>query len=493
MENVKDLFIIGGGINGVGIAADAAGRGLSVTLCEKNDLASGTSSASTKLIHGGLRYLEFFDFSLVREALREREILMRKAPYLIFPLKFILPHEKHLRPAWMIRLGLFLYDHLAKRHRILGSKTLTLQNQILKNKFSKAFSYYDCFTDDARLVITNAIAAREKGAEILTYSEFIKATFEKDMWRIIIKDFSSDEQIYYAKVLINAAGPYVEQVNQHIAHSPEFHTVLDKGSHIVIPKLYSEKMAFILQNEDQRIVFTIPYQEDFTLIGTTDKRVKHPEKTHISSDEIQYLCDTINHYFQKSISPEDIIWSYTGVRCLQQEKTKAAKITRGYQLLLTQNNSAPLLTVIGGKLTTFRKLAEDALAKLKIFFPHMGSPWTEEASLPGGNMKNFNEFLNNFKNEFSWLPANLALRYAKNYGTRAKILLQGARSIHDLGENFGADLFAKEIDYLIQDEWAKTAEDILWRRTKLGLYKENIHLEKLSQHLRFVMPATLPS
>ncbi len=484
MESVslhKDIFIIGGGINGTGIAADAAGRGLSVTLCEKDDLASGTSSCSTKLIHGGLRYLEHYEFNLVRKALREREILMQKAPHLIQPLEFVLPHESHLRPAWLIRLGLFLYDHLAKRKLIPVSKSLDLKKDprglALKNHFVTGFSYYDCFTDDARLVIENALFAKEKKAEISTRTEFLSAKREKSAWKIHLRNARTGGEFFcYAKALINTAGPWVQNINQHITDNKNlFTTELVKGSHIVIPKLYTGNFAYILQNTDKRIVFAIPYQDDFTLIGTTDVLIETMQQSVISEEEKHYLCDTINQYFKKSISPQDIVWSYSGVRCLQDQRLEdPAAVTRDYKFLLqTENNSLPLLTVIGGKITTFRSLAEEALNKLREFFPQMGAALTAEISLPGGNFINhdFAAFVKKLKQDFTFLPAELAERYAKNYGTRAYLFLTGTQTLNDLGEDVGAGLYRKEIDYLIQHEWAETAEDILWRRTKLGLKK----------------------
>lgn len=489
MQNVKDLFIIGGGINGTGIASDAAGRGLSVTLAEKNDLASGTSSHSTKLIHGGLRYLEFYEFHLVREALREREILMRKAPNLITPLKFIFPHEKHLRPAWMIRLGLFLYDHLAVRHLIPGSASLTLDGHLLKNEFKRAFSYYDCATDDARLVVLNAISAQENQAEILTHTEFVEAKRENDLWKItLLNKVTNETIIYQAKALLNAAGPWIEDVNKKIANTnTNFKTQLVKGSHIVIPKLYEEDFAFILQNADNRVVFTIPYQNDFTLIGTTDILVTDPDHIEIDANEKNYLCDTVNHYFKKSIQPTDIVWSYSGVRCLQQQnKENPSATTRDYKLLLdSTDDKTPLLTIIGGKITTFRILAEDVLKKLTPFFKTMGPSWTQQKPLPGGNFINqdFKLFYSQFRKDYPWLPETLAKRYAKNYGSRVNLFLQNTQTLTDLGENFGAGLYEKEVAYLMQHEWARTVEDILWRRTKLGLHLKEINREKLEQKI----------
>ncbi len=482
MPSIQDIVIIGGGINGAGIAADAAGRGLSVTLCERDDLASGTSSCSTKLIHGGLRYLENFEFSLVRKALREREILMQRAPHLIQPLEFVLPHEKHLRSAFLIRCGLFLYDHLTSRTLIPGSKSIDLSKDIrgeaLQLKFYKGFSYYDCFTDDSRLVIANALSAKEHGATILTRTEFISAQRENSYWKILVKNTLTQGEYYlYAKALVNVAGPWVKHVNQSIKTSTNISIELVKGSHLIIPKLYEGNFAYILQNKDKRIIFTIPYQNQFTLIGTTDILLKDINHSHISEEEINYLCNSVNHYFKKSINVNDIVWSYSGVRCLQSQPTEnPSDVTRDYKFLLeSENNTQPLLTVIGGKLTTFRTLAEDALTQLQPFFPSMKPAWTASAPLPGGDFKNhdFNLFYQQLKKEYAWLPEQLLYRYAKNYGTRVYLLLDKTHHLQDLGENLGADLYQKEVDYLKHEEWAQTREDILWRRTKLGLVMQN--------------------
>jgi len=484
--DIKDIFIIGGGINGVGIAADAAGRGLSVSLCEKNDLAYATSSASTKLIHGGLRYLESYEFNLVRKALLEREILMRKAPNLVKPLKFLLPYEKHLRSPWLIRLGLFLYDHLAPRKKIPRSKKIKFKKEILKEKFKKGFSYYDCFTDDARLVVLNAISAKENGAEILTQTEFVSAERVNSQWKITVKN-DDKEQIYFSKVLINASGPWVYDVNNRITNGSSFSVQLVKGSHIVVPKLYEGDFAYILQNQDKRIVFAIPYQNDFTLIGTTDILVSYAELLPIAEHEINYLCNTINQYFRKNISKDTIVWTYSGIRCLQnQDADKPSSITREYSILLdVEDHATPLISVIGGKLTTFRRLAQDVLAKLKPFFPKMPGDWTADSPLPGCDFHNndFDSFLNQLRSEYHWLPENILIRYATNYGTRCKLFLNNTAQLSDLGEHFGAGLYQKEIDYLIEHEWAKNIDDIIWRRTKLGLFLTAEEKEKLLKTL----------
>ncbi len=480
MENNADIFIIGGGINGTAIAADAAGRGLSVSLCEKNDLASGTSSACSKLIHGGLRYLEFYEFGLVHSALKEREILLARASHLISPLEFILPHQKHLRPAWLIRLGLLFYNHLAKRRYLPGSKTLSLQKDNRGNALLPAlkigFSYFDCFVDDARLVIANALSARNNGAEILTNTTFLSARREGTAWKIELQDTASKNIFYrYAKTLINVGGPWVKEIHTKIATTDlKFEIELDKGSHIIVPKMYEGNFAYILQNTDKRIIFTIPFLEQYTLIGTTDSAFnENLDAVKITTAEKDYLCNVINHYFKKPLKKENIIGSYSGVRCLQEshKKNKAA-ITRDYKLLIENKNNLPLLTVIGGKLTTHRVLAEQTLEKLKTYFPQMGDEWTASQPLPGGDFteNDFAAFLKRFKQKFAWLPEDIVTRYAKSYGTRVYLLLDRVNNLSDLGNHFSNGLYQKEVEYLIQYEWARTADDILWRRTKLGLF-----------------------
>ncbi len=491
MENESDIFIIGGGINGAAIAADAAGRGLSVSLCEKNDLASGTSSACSKLIHGGLRYLELYEFGLVRSALKEREILLARAPHLISPLEFILPHEKHLRPTWLIRIGLFLYDHLAKRHYLPRSKSLNLQKNsrgdALLPAFKTGFSYYDCFVDDSRLVIANALSAKNNGAEILTHTAFLSAKRDGSIWKIELQDAVSKNIFYrYAKTLINVGGPWVKEVQDNILTTDlTFEVELDKGSHMVVPKLYEGNFAYILQNSDNRIVFTIPFLEKFTLIGTTDIAFsENLDAVKITSIEQEYLLNVISQYFKKPLGKESIVWSYSGVRCLQASGEHNLKnITRDYKLLIENKNKLPLLTVIGGKLTTHRVLAEQVLEKLKPYYPRMSGDWTAHQPLPGGDFVNHDltAFLKQFKKEYAWLPEDVVTRYAKSYGTRASLLLGQARQISDLGEYFGCGLYQKEVDYLMQHEWARTADDILWRRTKLGLFLSIEEAEKLNK------------
>jgi glycerol-3-phosphate dehydrogenase len=474
---VSDIFIIGGGINGVGIAADAASRGLSVTLCEKGDLGSATSSASSKLIHGGIRYLENYEFGLVRHALQEREILFRNNPNIISALEFILPHTKHLRPVWMIRIGMLLYDHLASHPLLPNSKKINLTTDVrgeaLLPLFKTGFSYYDCMTDDSRLVILNAIAAKEKGATILTHTTFLSAVFEKDQWKIELKNNNNEESFsVFAKTLVNVSGPWVAEVQKKISPSVlSFKVELDKGSHIVVPKLYEGNFAYILQNSDKRVVFAIPYQDDFTLIGTTDiPYFGEVSQVSISPEEQQYLCTIINNYFEKPIALKDIVWSYAGVRCLRAENKKASDISRGYELHF--HAETRMLTVIGGKLTSFRVLADEALEKLRALYPQLPACNTAHESLPGCDFAptTFADFRDNLLTSYPWLPEKTALRYAKNYGTRTKLILNHTQSLADLGQDFGAGLYQKEIEYLLKYEWAKSAEDILWRRSKLGLH-----------------------
>ncbi|HSW93688.1 MAG TPA: glycerol-3-phosphate dehydrogenase [Gammaproteobacteria bacterium] len=478
IENT-DVFIIGGGINGAAMAYDAAGRGLSVVLCEKNDLASATSSASTKLIHGGLRYLEFYEWGLVRKALHEREILMKKAPYLVTPLQFILPCGKQSRPAWLMRMGLFLYDHLTRKNTLPRSQAVRLAENAfgepLQKQFVRGFSYYDCMTDDARLTLVTALAANEKGAAILTRHEFISAQPESNRWKIIVKNTLTGETRHFSsKALINVSGPFLQDVQQKINPEKSIACKRVKGSHIIVPTLFSGDFAYILQHTDERIIFAIPYQNHFTLIGTTDIAFDdNPDNgVNITIEEKNYLCNIINHYFKKSITLADIVSSYSGVRCLQDEPSKKlSRIGRGYHIQLGTENQPPLLTLIGGKLTTHRIVAEEAIDLLKPFFSGMKPAFTAFSPLPGGDFsgETVEQFLVAFKKQFSWLPEETCRRYVQNYGTRANLILKNAKNIADLGEDFTNGFYEKELMYLVQHEWAKSLDDILWRRTKLGL------------------------
>lgn len=481
-----DVLIIGGGINGAGIARDLAGRGLSVVLCEKDDLASATSSASTKLIHGGLRYLEYYEFRLVREALIEREVLLRSAPHIIRPLTFVLPHQAEQRPAWLIRLGLFLYDYLGgfKGRRLLaGSRGVNLKagqmGRPLMAGYRKGFTYSDCWVDDSRLVALNALAAHEKGAVILTQVECTAARPRKDGkpgWEATLKNHNQGNHYKVrAALVVNAAGPWVERVAGMAAPGVTRHRLrLVKGSHIIVPQVYVGDHAYILQNPDRRIVFAIPYEGKYTLVGTTDVDFKgDPGEVHADAAEVEYLCKSVNRYFSKKIKPEHVLWTYSGVRPLLDDGgDKASAVTRDYVLELDMVDGAPLLSVFGGKITTFRRLAEQASDRIVATLGRGTGAWTREASLPGGDMPTFifETFFKTFRKEFNWIPEDLMRRYARAYGTRTRVFLRGCRRMADLGRHFGDDVYEVEIRYLVAHEWALTAEDVLWRRSKLGLH-----------------------
>ena len=444
-----DLLIVGGGVNGAGIARDAAGRGLSVLLVEQEDLASHTSSASTKLIHGGLRYLEYYEFRLVREALIERERLLGMAPHIIWPLAFVLPQMNSPRPAWLVRLGLFLYDHLGGRKKLPATRTVNLQTSPLGNGMKPgaktAFVYSDCWVEDSRLVVLNARDAAERGAMIETRTKLLSAQREGALWQAEIAGDGGTRTVM-ARGLVNAAGPWVEDVLQRAASASQDRGVrLIKGSHIVVPKLYEGDHAFLLQNPDRRVVFAIPYEHDYTLIGTTDEPwTGLPGKAHISPEETDYLCETVRRYFAREIHPKDVVWSYAGIRPLYDDHAASASaVTRDYVLDLDGGDGkAPLLSVFGGKITTYRKLAEHALEKLKPFFPAMKPAWTATAPLPGGDMPeaDFERFLAELRKAHPWLPQELAHHYARLYGTRSKDVINGARDLPGLGQHFGADI-----------------------------------------------------
>ncbi|MDG9783016.1 glycerol-3-phosphate dehydrogenase [Metapseudomonas otitidis] len=489
ISEVYDLAVIGGGINGVGIAADAAGRGLSVFLCERDDLAQHTSSASSKLIHGGLRYLEHYEFRLVREALAEREVLLAKAPHIVRPMRFVLPHRPHLRPAWMIRAGLFLYDHLGKRERLPGSRGLRFGvGSPLQAGISRGFEYSDCWVDDARLVVLNAMSAREHGAHIHSRTRCISARRSKGLWHIHLERADGTLLSIRSRALVNAAGPWVARLlKDDLKQKSPYGIRLIQGSHIVVPQLYEGEHAYILQNEDRRIVFAIPYLGRFTLIGTTDREYQgDPAKVAITEEETRYLLDVVNQHFKKQISADDILRTYSGVRPLcDDESDDPSAVTRDYTLALDAHpGEAPLLSVFGGKLTTYRKLAESALAQLAPFFPTMGGSWTATATLPGGESMDSQEALAEALCErYGWLPNSLARRWAGTYGSRVWKLLEGVANLTDLGEHLGGGLYTHEVDYLCREEWAQDAEDILWRRTKQGLFMTPGQQERLAQYL----------
>ncbi len=475
-----DLAIVGGGINGVGIARDAAGRGLSTLLVERDDLGSHTSSASTKLIHGGLRYLEYYEFGLVAEALAEREVLLRAAPHIIAPLQFVLPHEPHLRPAWMIRVGLFFYDHLGGRKTLPSSFGVHLRGSKwgagLKDDFDRGFVYADARVDDARLVVLNAIAARELGAQIRTRTRLVNARRDKEFWRLTLADRRGATREERARGIVNAAGPWVKQVLDEMDAAPIHAEVRHvKGSHIVVPRVHDGEHAYILQNSDHRIVFIIPYEGSFSLIGTTDIPVHDFEAPAIAADEIEYLCGIANAYLARSIAPADVVWAYSGVRPLYDDgSADPSAVTRDYVLKLDadRDGRTPLLSIFGGKITTYRRLAETALAELARFFPAMKGAWTRSKPLPGGDLprRRLSAFARDLATRYPALPPELRDALLHRHGTRAPRILGAAQAASDLGTHFGHTLYAAEVDYLVAHEWARNAEDVLWRRTKCGLH-----------------------
>jgi glycerol-3-phosphate dehydrogenase len=475
--------VVGGGINGAGIARDAAGRGLSVLLCEKDDLASHTSSASTKLIHGGLRYLEYYEFGLVRKALQEREVLLRAAPHIISPLRFVMPHVAHLRPAWLIRLGLFLYDNLSSRTILFGSRSINFKSHVsgrpLQDSFTKGFVYSDAWVDDARLVALNALDASELGATVLTRTRLVSARRENDGWRVSMQNEKQEIISLFARSIVNATGPWVssflaQQVQPAVAKA--HHAIrLVQGSHIITKKLFDHHYAYLFQNPDHRIIFAIPYMDQYTLIGTTDLEFhQDPDHVQISEKETSYLCDSINSYFKQKITPEDVVWSYSGVRPLVGDEAadNPSAVTRDYHLdIETEHGKAPLLSVFGGKITTFRRLAEEAVDLLNPLLGTDKPAWTASATLPGGDLPqgDFDSFLIDFQTRHPWLLSGLASRYAHQYGDRVSVLLNDINSMAELGQELSPGLYEREARYLMKYEWAQEAADILWRRTKLGL------------------------
>jgi D-erythritol 1-phosphate dehydrogenase len=482
--SVVDILVVGGGVNGAGIARDAAGRGLSVLLCEKDDLAEGTSSRSGKLVHGGLRYLEYYEFRLVREALIEREVLLRAAPHIIWPMRFVLPHSPEQRPAWLVRLGLLLYDHLGGRERLPATRILDLRQAPeggpLREGFRKAFEYSDCWVDDARLVVLNALDAQRLGARILTRTAMMGARRQNGLWQVEIEDRrSGTRRRVEARCLVNAAGPWVEHVLEEVegAHSRR-HIRLVKGSHLVTRKFWDGPQAYLLQNTDKRVIFVNPYEDDLALIGTTDIAVEgEPEEATIDEREIAYLLDIVARYFKTPPTRADIRHKFSGVRPLYDDSAEnPSAVTRDYIFDIDpkqpQAAQPPLLSVFGGKITTYRKLAEHALEKLRPFFPAMKPAWTADKALPGGDMPgaDFEDWHAAFRRAWPWLPEDLARHYGRLYGTRAAALLGDAAGMAGLGRHFGALLYEREIGFLMAEEWAETAEDLLERRTKHGLH-----------------------
>lgn len=484
-----DLAVIGGGINGVGIAADAAGRGLSVFLCEKDDLARHTSSASSKLIHGGLRYLEHYEFRLVREALAEREVLLAKAPHIVKPMRFVLPHRPHLRPAWMIRAGLFLYDNLGKRKRLGASRSLRFgPGYPLKPAITRGFEYADCAVDDARLVVVNAMSARENGAHIHTRTRCLRAERVDGLWQVELEHADGSRQNIRARALVNAAGPWVASfIRDDLKLDAPYGIRLIQGSHLIVPRMYEGEHAYILQNEDQRIVFCIPYLDRFTLVGTTDREYSgDPAKVAITEQETDYMLKVVNDHFNQQLSRADILNTYSGVRPLcNDESDNPSAVTRDYTLALSAAaGEAPLLSVFGGKLTTYRKLAESAMAELKPYFTQMRGSWTADAPLPGGeDMTTAQALVDKLLARHSWLPVDIAKRWSVTYGNRVWRLLEGVEGPEDLGQAMGGGLFTREVDYLRAEEWAVDADDILWRRTKLGLFTNAAEQQALADYL----------
>ncbi len=485
---LHDLAVVGGGVNGCGIARDAVGRGASVVLFEQGDLAGATSSASTKLIHGGLRYLEHYEFRLVREALMEREVLWALAPHLVQPLRFVLPHHQGLRPRWMLRIGLFLYDHLGGRHQLPLTKSLDLRRDPagapLDLRFTKAFEYSDCRVDDARLVALNALDAAERGAAIHVRTKVTAVERLADHWRITATTDAGESFVTRARSLVNAAGPWVDKLTGLTGLKAPAGIRLVRGSHIVVRKLFDHDRAYIFQNGDGRIIFAIPYQDDFTLIGTTDAdHHGDPGQVTATDEEVAYLCEAVSEYLAKPVTPAEVVWRYAGVRPLLDDgASDAQEATRDYVLSLdAPHGAAPGLSVFGGKITTYRKLAAAALDEIG---PHMGvslSPaWTHASTLPGGDLPSGLEaFIAGLSSRYPALDPATLRRMAKAYGSRIDRVLDG-----DLGQHFGAGLYEAEVRYLMAVEWARTVDDVLWRRSKLGLRLDDAQVAALDQFMR---------
>jgi glycerol-3-phosphate dehydrogenase len=488
-----DLFVIGGGINGCGIARDAAGRGLKVFLAEQGDLASGTSSASTKLIHGGLRYLEHYEFRLVREALIEREVLLRSAPHIIWPLRFVLPHHKGLRPRPLIRLGLFLYDHLGGRKILPPTRSVDLRTDVtgepLREEYLHGYEYSDCWVEDARLVVLSAMDAKARGAEIRTQTKCTGAARVSGGWELTLSAEGKKDETVRARMLINAAGPWVGDVLSNVVRQNEADKVrMVKGSHIVVDRLYAHDRCYIFQNADGRICFAIPYEQNFTLIGTTDEDHEgDPSHPHITEGEIEYLLSATSEYFKKPVTRSQVRWTYSGIRPLYDDgASKAQEATRDYVLKLEgASGEAPMLSVFGGKITTFRRLAESVMEKIGPFFPSMGRPWTAAAQLPGGDFPHgdVDRRIAELQRKYSFLKPQNVARIFRAYGTNAEKMFGGARFAKDMGQFFGP-LSEREINYLKSEEWVHGADDILWRRSKLGLHLTAQEQADLRSHMK---------
>jgi len=473
-----EVIIVGGGINGCGIARDLAGRGVRVCLLERGDLAGATSSASTKLIHGGLRYLEHFEFRLVREALAEREVMLRIAPHIVWPLRFVLPHRPEMRPRWMIRAGLFLYDRLARRVSLPGHEALDCRTHPhgapLLPGITRAFAYSDCWVEDSRLVVLNARDAARRGATVLPRTALVAATAEAEGWTVIAEEAGGARRTLKARALVNAAGPWVAEALGRAGRTPRGRLRLVKGSHIVVPALHDGPQAYLLQNDDRRVVFVIPFEERFSLIGTTDVPFEGDARAaSASAEEVAYLCAAVARQFRRPPRPEDVVWTFSGVRPLQDDgAAEAASVTRDYALEMDRSGP-PLLTVLGGKITTYRRLAEDAVALLAPALGRpAGTPWTAAAALPGGDPGpgGMAAFAAEARRRHPWLPPAMLARLLRTHGTELDAVLGGATCLADLGADLGAGLTERELDWLVREEWAASAEDVLWRRTKLGLH-----------------------
>ena len=495
-----DLLVIGGGINGCGIAADAAGRGLRVLLAERDDLASGTSSASSKLVHGGLRYLEHYDFQLVRDSLIEREVLLAIAPHIVWPLRFVLPHGPGSRPAWLIRAGLLLYDLLARRRVIPRSRSIDLgtdpAGRPLREGLSRGFAYWDCCVDDARLVVLNARAAADRGAEILTRFPVVGIEPDGHFWRVRIAG-PDGERAVLARTLVNAAGPWVNRVASlfaapRITSHPPLRLV--KGSHIVVPRVAGADDAYLLQNPDGRIVFALPFEGRFTLIGTTDVAFTgDPAMVAIDAAEEAYLLDVASRWFRQPITAGDIVWRYAGVRPLYDDASAdPSAVTRDYRLELSAGGTTPpLLTIMGGKITTYRRLAEEAMDRLAPHLARCGPAWTAGAPLPGGDIPgaDFKAFLARLLAAYPGIAPDRVERLARRHGSLITTVLGDARTMADLGENLGGGLTAREVAYFRDHEWARTAEDVLWRRTKVGLHLAPDARERTARAIERILAA----
>ncbi|MFT4888066.1 MAG: glycerol-3-phosphate dehydrogenase [Pseudohongiellaceae bacterium] len=493
-NSIHDVLVIGGGINGAGIAADAAGRGLNVVLCEKSDLAGGTSAWSTKLIHGGLRYLEFYEFGLVRKALQEREVLTKAAKHIIRPMPFQIPLLTNFRHPLLVRAGLFLYDNLARRQIFKGSRTVRYDNDgVLNGSIEKGFEYWDAQVDDSRLVVSNALQAKAKGASIFTRAECIALRSDEQSWIATFYNSMTDSQSEIrAKTIVNASGPWVSSLlNKLIPEKPANELRLVKGSHIVVPKIYEGDAAYMLQHQDGRVVFVIPYEGKYSLIGTTEEDFTGDlDKPEISSDEVNYLLSIVNLYFKKAVLKSDVVYTYAGVRPLMEEEGKAAsKVSRDYHLEF-EKEPYPILSVYGGKVTTYRVLAEAAVNKLECVFKKMPGGWTKNATLPGGDFDAHEHLFKDLVASYSWLGHDLIRRWQYSYGSLSFDVVGLATSMADMGVCFGHNLYQKEVDYLCREEWAKTADDILWRRSKLGYFFSKKEINSLDNYISQSYPAS---